>query len=459
MYDQEFKFFMKKIIFLLTACILSISLSAQTKVMKTDAGYQLMRNGKPYYVKGVGGQKNLDKAIAIGANSLRTWGIENAQQILDEAQEKGMTVMLGLWMQHERHGFDYNNKKKVKKQLDHFKSVVRQFKDHPALLMWGIGNELNLFYKNPACWDAVEELAQYIHQVDPNHPATTVTAGINKEVITEIKKRTPSIDLLCVNTYGDIVNIANVKKFGWNGAYMITEWGPNGHWESPKTKWNASIEQTSQEKKESYYTRYKKYIEPNKNYCLGNYVFLWGAKQEYTETWYGLFTKDNKVTECIDAVEMAFTGKDPRKPAPTLKDITLNNKRAKDNIHLTSENFYRANVASAIGINMKETKSLGNKAKYSWRILRESTDKKAGGDSEEAAQSVLTRIKNKKSKQIEFRAPRDPGAYRLFVSVTFNGKVAYANVPFYVDKRSESDGAARFLKFKQYDMNSFEDEL
>ncbi len=449
---------MNKIIFLLTCSFFSLAINAQTNIIKTDTGYTMMRNGKPYYVKGVGGDKNLDKAIAIGANSIRTWGIDNAQDALDRAHAKGMTVMLGLWMQHERHGFDYNNEKKVKRQFEHFKKVILQFKDHPALLTWGIGNELNLFYKNPKCWDAVEDLAKFIHKVDPNHPATTVTAGINKEVIKEIIKRTPSIDLLCVNTYGDITNIANVKKFGWNGAYMVTEWGPNGHWESPKTKWDASMEQSSKEKKESYYTRYKKYIEPNKNYCLGSYVFLWGAKQEYTETWYGLFTKDNEVTECIDAVEMAFKGGNPDKPSPTLNDIRINKLQAKDNIHLKSEDFYTANVKTAIGINMTETKAIGNKAKYTWRILRESTDKKAGGDAEEAASSVLTRIKNKKSNRIEFRAPRDPGAYRLFVSVTYNDKVAYANVPFYVDERSAKDGEARFLKFKQYDMNSFDND-
>ncbi|MFN6090912.1 MAG: glycoside hydrolase family 2 TIM barrel-domain containing protein, partial [Bacteroidota bacterium] len=118
----------------------------KTNVIKTESGYQLYRNGLPYYVKGVGGDVNLDLAVQIGANSIRTWGIDNAQQILDDAQKHGMTVMLGLWLQHERHGFDYNNTEKVKIQLEHFKRVIDKFKNHPALLMWGIGNELDLQY-------------------------------------------------------------------------------------------------------------------------------------------------------------------------------------------------------------------------------------------------------------------------------------------------------------------------
>ena len=78
-----------------------------------EGNWTLYRNNEPYYVKGVGGSVELDKAVSIGANSIRTWGIDNAGEILDAAQEKGLTVLLGLWLQHERHGFDYDNAEKV----------------------------------------------------------------------------------------------------------------------------------------------------------------------------------------------------------------------------------------------------------------------------------------------------------------------------------------------------------
>ena len=41
-----------------------------------------------------------------------------------------------------------NNTAKVKAQLNHFKKMVDKFKNHPALLLWGIGNELDLFSLN-----------------------------------------------------------------------------------------------------------------------------------------------------------------------------------------------------------------------------------------------------------------------------------------------------------------------
>ena len=44
---------------------------------------------------------------------------------------------------------------------------VLKYKDHPALLAWGIGNELNLQYKNPKVWNAVNDIAKMIHEVDP----------------------------------------------------------------------------------------------------------------------------------------------------------------------------------------------------------------------------------------------------------------------------------------------------
>ena len=429
----------------------------KTKVIKTDTGYQLYRNGFPYYVKGLGGEVNLDLVLKIGGNSIRTWGIDNAQQVLDDAQKHGLTVMLGLWLQHERHGFDYNNAEKVKTQLDHFKKVIDQFKNHPALLMWGIGNELDLQYTNTNCWNAVQDIAKYAHEVDPNHPTSTVTAGLDSMEVQLIKQRAPDIDIYCVNTYGDIAGVpANISRFGWTGPYMITEWGPNGYWESPKTNWDVSIEQTSTEKKQVFFDRYNNYIKPNYNYCLGSYAFLWGAKQEYTETWFGLFTKDNFPTEPVDALEMVFKNQAPELATPTIVSLIVNNKKATDNIHAKAGALYAASVNAIIGIDIKSNvKDSSNKIIYNWKILAESTDKKSGGDKEEDAVELSGLIKSKKSNEIKFRAPSQEGAYRIFVSAFYNGKVAYANIPFYVDKRSEQDGQARFIQLKQQSMSDF----
>jgi len=77
----------------------------KVEITKTATGnFQLLRGGKPFYVKGAGGDVFMDKTLAAGGNSVRLWGAENAQAVLDEAQKRGLTVMLGLWMPPERHG-------------------------------------------------------------------------------------------------------------------------------------------------------------------------------------------------------------------------------------------------------------------------------------------------------------------------------------------------------------------
>jgi hypothetical protein len=352
-------------------------------------------------------------------------------------------------LQHERHGFDYSNENKVQGQLEHFKRMVDKFKNHPALLMWGIGNELDLEYTNPQCWDAVQDIAKYVHQVDPNHPTSTVTAGLDSLEVAHINKRCPDIDIYCVNTYGDIGHVpTDIKKFGWKGPYMITEWGPNGHWESPTTTWGVSIEQSSTEKRKVYYERYKNYIETDTNYCLGSYAFLWGAKQEYTETWYGLYSKENIATEPIDALQQVFTASPITNPAPSILSFTLNNKLAADNIVIKAEEKSEAQIDLKFANNQK--------AIYRWRIIAESTDKKSGGDVEQEATEISGLIKTAGApNKIIFRAPKLAGHYRLFVSAMHNNKLAYSNIPFKVITRDANDKQVRFAQFKFKDMSSF----
>ena len=96
---------------------LGAAVSAQTaagpvpvKIVKTATGFQLLRGGKPYFIKGAGGDGSKTDLKAAGANSWRTWGVgpDTAGQ-LAEAQRLGMTVTLGIWLGHKEHGFSYED--------------------------------------------------------------------------------------------------------------------------------------------------------------------------------------------------------------------------------------------------------------------------------------------------------------------------------------------------------------
>ena len=63
------------------------------------------------------GDTNLDLLVDLGGNTIRTWGVdEDTKKLLDRAEELGVMVTLGLWVEHKRHGFDYTDKKDIDTQ-------------------------------------------------------------------------------------------------------------------------------------------------------------------------------------------------------------------------------------------------------------------------------------------------------------------------------------------------------
>lgn len=394
---------------------------------KTSNGYQLVRNDEPFFINGAGGKTQLALLKAMGGNAIRTWDTDNAGEILDEAQKNGLVVMLGLRLGHERHGFDYSDKAAVQKQYEATVAEVMKFKDHPALLAWGIGNEVDLFYSDTSVWYAIEEIAAFIQKNDPNHLVTTVTAGIDQARLDLIMQRVPSIDYLSVNIYGGLETLpGDLEKMNYNGPFVVTEWGPTGHWQVEKTKWDAPIEQTSTEKAASYRQRYQEGIAAAKGRALGSFAFLWGQKQETTPTWYGVFTESGHPTEVVDSLAYNWTGVWPQERAPSIEALTLQGQSRFDNVTVEAGQPIAAKVI--ITTRADETPAVH------WEVLAESTDIKAGGDPESRPASLKgLQIDSDGLGQVKLNAPADPGAYRLFVTITDkNGKVANGNIPFYV---------------------------
>lgn len=422
---------------LLAACNNTTSTPASSSVAKSsaisvtlehkDGKFQIYREGKPYFIRGAGGSTNPELLAASGGNSIRTWSTDDAARILDRAHELGLTVMLGLNIGHERHGFDYNDKTAVAAQKEFVINEVKKYKDHPALLAWGIGNEVDLFYTNTNVWYAIEDIASTIQKLDPNHLVTTVTAGIDAEKAHLIMERVPSIDYLSVNIYGGLETLPHtLNSIGWKGAYAVTEWGPTGHWQIAKTAWDVPIEQTSTEKAKSYRERYQAGVLGAPDKALGSYAFFWGQKQETTPTWYGLFLESGDATEVIDSMQYLWTGNWPEHRAPSIRSFLIDGKKATDNIYLQVGKTYNARL-DAFHPTQEEFH-------IRWEVLPESTDIKAGGDRESRPHPVEGLfVKDNGKGALEFTAPTKKGAYRLFGYVTNNyHRAAVANVPFYV---------------------------
>ena len=408
---------------------------SKVEIRSEKGSYSVYVNNVSFTVKGAGCEFGDFASLASrGANMVRTWRVDNGKetglQILDKAQKNGLMVLMGIEVQRQRHGFDYNNADSVKMQFERIKAEVLKYKDHPALFGWGIGNELNLRYTNKKVWDAVNEIAKMIHEVDPSHVTTTMLAGIGKEDVDYIRQNCKAIDFLSVQMYGDAINvIKKVNEAGWEGPYMVTEWGATGHWEVPSTSWKIPIEQTSSEKADAIMERYTKAVNANPAKCIGNFVFVWEQKQERTPTWYGLALESGEGTEMMDVMEFNWTGKWPANRAPRLDSIFLNNRTRLQDIHLKAGKISVAQVYAHDVDN--------DTLAYTVAVLPDMPDLfRDGGDKEVTppavdCKAVIDMVKG----TVTFNAPEKPGPYRIFVYVhDGHNHAATANVPFLVEK-------------------------
>ena len=392
----------------------------------TEGNFELQRNGEPYYIKGAGAKDHFDLLVKSGANSIRVWSTNN-KAFLDSAYKHGLTVTLGLHVRPERSGMDYNNEYAVKGQIEQLKNEVMKYKDHPALLVWGIGNEVDLRYSNFKVWETIEILAKFIKEVDPNHPTMTVIAGVDPSKAYYIKKYCPSIDILGLNVYGSIENAgANLRKFNWDKPYIISEWGVNGPFEARTTSWKAKIEPPNGLKADLRLRRYQELIEKDKERCLGSYCFLWGQKQESTSTWHGMFLSNGNPTEAIDVMQYCWTGEWPQSRAPSIRDISLENIGwRKDHIVAPS---------SQVTLKIEYLKYNNDKVIFEYVLYPEAFSDKIGGDIQISPEPINFEIVNQRDNELVFISPKIKGAYRIFAYIKNElGQSSVANIPFLVE--------------------------
>ena len=294
------------------------------------------------------------------------------------------------------------------------------------MLVWGIGNEVDLRYSNFKVWETIEILAKFIKEVDPNHPTMTVIAGVDPSKAFYIKKYCPSVDILGLNVYGSIENAgANLRKFNWDKPYIVSEWGVNGPFEAKKTSWKAKIEPPNGIKAEQRMRRYKELIEKDVERCLGSYCFLWGQKQESTATWHGMFLSNGNPTEAVDVMQFCWKGEWPESRAPSIRDISL------ENISWRKDHVISASKEVTLAI--EYLKYNNNKVIVEYVLYPEAFSNKIGGDIQRSPDPIKLEIVNKTDNELTFVAPGKKGAYRLFAYVkNKKGQSSVANIPFLV---------------------------
>lgn len=406
---------------------LSVSAAETTPVPvrleHTADGHQLIRDGKPYFIRGVGGDGSLALLAKSGGNSVRTWGAEKLDAKLDEAHQLGLTVAVGIWLGHERHGFDYNNADQVSNQIKQVRQTVERYKNHPAVLLWGLGNEMEGYERgdNAAVWLAVNQLATLVKQLDPNHPTMTVLAEIGGDRVKNVHRLCPDIDILGINSYGGAASLPQrYAEAGGAKPYVITEFGPPGVWESQKNAWGVAPEATSTEKALPYRNAYEKAVASQPGKCLGSYAFLWGHKQEATATWFGMLLPDGSRLAAADTMSELWSGKPPGNRCPAIDRLAW---EGPDELEPRATGRARLQASDAEG----------DRLKVRWVLSAEAEALGTGGDAESELETFPNAIVAADNEHAEVQLPAAPGGYRLFAYVhDGQGGAAVGNLPLLV---------------------------
>lgn len=212
-----------------------------SEVTINTSNRQLLVNGNPFTIKGVGYSpvpigddpettppygdyftsdyssiydRDLPLLRDMGANTIHLWVWDNTADhlaFLDKAYNDGVNpiyVIAGFWINPSL-DIDPTSPSNVRGQLKaQFREMVAIHKNHPAILMWAIGSDLNAssMYGNHLdhLFSLINELATESHVEEGSnyHPVTTALADINLiNTILNHDASVPALDVWGANVY------------------------------------------------------------------------------------------------------------------------------------------------------------------------------------------------------------------------------------------------------------------
>ena len=388
------------------------------RIEGSAGAWHLTLNGKPYFIKGGGGGGSKALLKEIGGNSFRTWGAGRAKAELDEAKKYGQTVMLGFWLGHHNHGFSYLDKAALEKTEREVLETVAQIKNHPALLCYALGNEMELGEPNPKeMWQFINRLAKKVKAADPNHPVGTVVADMWKDKADAIIEFAPELQYMGINSYGGATSVGRRwRELGGKTPYILTEYGPKGANECGKAPNGLPLEWTSTYKADWYREVYEKTILAEKGkWCLGGYVFTWGHKNEGSPTWFGTMLPDGTKLEVVATLAKFWGGKVANR-CPRIEEVKV------------SKDAPGEGETVSASVSAKDLD--GDKLKWQWTLIDEASYYGEAGLGLAMPQGWDEAIvAGQGTNKVKVKLPGG-GNYRLY-AYCFDGKgnAAYANWP------------------------------
>ena len=314
------------------------------RVTGSQGSWQLTVDGAPYTVKGLTWGPPVGEAAArmpdvhaMGVNTVRTWGTDGTSRpLLDAAAANGVKVISGFWLQPGggpgsggcvNYVTDANYKSTVQAE---FLRWVNEYRDHPGVLLWNVGNESILGMQN--CFGGTElenqrvaytrfvnDVARAIHAADPNHPVTSTDAWTGAWPY--YQAYAPDLDLYAVNSYGAVCDIRQTWiNGGYTKPYILTEGGPPGEWEVADDAHGVPAEPSDVAKRDGYPAAWN-CLMSHHGVALGGTLFHYGTEQDFGGVWFNLLPGNEKRLSYY-SVARTYGGSPPANTPPVISSMS-----------------------------------------------------------------------------------------------------------------------------------------
>jgi len=214
--------------------------------------------------------------------------------------------------------------------------------------------------------------------------------------------------------------------WGYNEAYILSEWGYHSYWGVDRTSWNSPLEPYTNSKAPRFKGIWNDYILKDSTRCFGGYVFYWGQKQEFTNSWYSLFSKNGCKTAIIDTLSSIWSGKKFKNSAPHILKLKINDEDNFKNIVL------KKSSSNVLNVYFKDYNQ--DSVKIYAEIRHETSMRIDDYGIEKEPLEVKGLIRKIEGDKIYFNAPANAGIYRIYVDLCDrNRNCDMANLVFKVN--------------------------
>lgn len=293
--------------------------ASQVSITGSDHNFIYTVNGKPETIKGIGYNAmyqslSLEERAArydrdftairqMGANTIIGWG---EQRQLDEltllkANQHGLGVVMPYYLDPMG---DYNDPEYRERVRQDVAAWVARFRGYPALRIWGLGNEVIHLLGDEDAKTFAEfyvELADMVHQLDPDHPVAYRGAedvGIEPLILAFQRNGQPRPWFaygMNIFTFRIEQAIKEWPDWNWDVALFFSEFGPLG---------------LPPEERPDAFTRMWQTVEDAPGSVLGGLLYVWTIEgPEKVDLAFGLVDGNGEpVDGLFDAVSDAYRG-------------------------------------------------------------------------------------------------------------------------------------------------------